>query len=79
MKRSELKSKANITKQPKDISDYKKQRNLVVKLNKERKNEYFENLQTLKTLNHFGISLNLIFLTNIPMENLKLSCLKKKI
>ena len=31
MKRSKLKSKANRTKPPKDISDYKKQRNLVVR------------------------------------------------
>ena len=46
LKRSESKSKANRTKQPKDISDYKKQKNLVVKLNKERKIEYFENLET---------------------------------
>ena len=37
MKRSELKSKANRTNRPKDISDYKKQRNLEVKLNKERR------------------------------------------
>lgn len=29
MKRSKLKSKVNRTKRPKDISDYKKQRNLV--------------------------------------------------
>ena len=35
MKRSELKSEANRTKRPKDISDYKKQQNLVVRLNKE--------------------------------------------
>ena len=48
MKRSELKSKANRTKRPKDISDYKKQRNLVVRLNKERRIEYFENLETSK-------------------------------
>ena len=75
MKRSELKSKANRTKRPKDISDYKKQRNLVVRLNKERKIEYFENLQTS---NHFGKNVNPIFLTNMPMEDLKLSWLKKK-
>ena len=36
MKRPELKSKANRTKRPNDISDYKKQRNLVVILNKEK-------------------------------------------
>ena len=53
MKRSELKSKANRTKQSKDISDYKKQRNLVVRLNKERRNEYFENLETLKNYKPF--------------------------
>ena len=53
MKRSELKSKANRTKRPKDISDYKKQRNLVVRLNKERKIEYFENLETSKNSKPF--------------------------
>ena len=37
MKRSEVKSKANRAKRQKDISDYKKQRNLVVRLNKERR------------------------------------------
>ena len=36
MKSLELKSKANGTKRPKDISNYEKQRNLVVRLNKER-------------------------------------------
>ena len=44
MKRSVLKSKAKIRKRPKDISDYKKQRNLAVRLNKERRIEHFENL-----------------------------------
>ena len=53
LKRSELKSKANRTKQPKDISDYKKQKNLAVKLNKERKIEYFENLETSKNSKPF--------------------------
>ena len=33
MKRSQLKNKANKTKDPKDILKYKKQRNYVVKLN----------------------------------------------
>ena len=46
MKRSKLKSKANRTKRPIDISDYKKQRNLAVRLNKERRIEHFENLET---------------------------------
>ena len=43
-----LKSKANRTKQPKDISDYKNQQNLVVKLNKERRIKYSENLEISK-------------------------------
>ena len=46
MKRSKLKSKANRTKQIGDVANYKKQRNLVVKLNKKRKTEFFENLET---------------------------------
>ena len=41
IKRFGLKSKASTTKRSKDISDYKKQQNLVVKLNKERRIEYF--------------------------------------
>ena len=53
MKRSELKSTANRTKRPKDISDYKKQRHLEVKLNKEGRIEYFENLETSKNSKPF--------------------------
>ena len=41
MKLSELKSKTNRAKGPKGVSDYKKQRNLVLRLNK-------ENLETWK-------------------------------
>ena len=48
MKRSELKIKANRTKQLEDITKYKKQRNLVVKLNRESKTQYFDNIQTSK-------------------------------
>ena len=43
-KRSRLKNKANKSQLPADLSKYKKQRNLVVKLNKKHKKEYFENL-----------------------------------
>ena len=43
MKRSRLKNKANKSQLPADLSKYKKQRNLVVTLNKYKK-EYFENL-----------------------------------
>ena len=48
-----MKSNANRTKRPKDNSHYKKQRNLVVRLNKERRIEYFENLETSKNFKPF--------------------------
>ena len=44
MKRSRLKIKANKSQLPAYLSKYKKQRNLVVKLNKKHRKEYFENL-----------------------------------
>ena len=44
MKRSGLKTKANKSQVPADLSKYKKQCNLVVKLSKKHKKEYFENL-----------------------------------
>ena len=45
-KRSQLKNKANKTKDPKDILKYKKQRNYVVKLNNQSKQEHFDTLNT---------------------------------
>ena len=48
MKRSALKRKESRTKQQEDIVNYKKQRNFVVKLNKETKLQYFNNLDTSK-------------------------------
>ena len=49
MKRSELKSKANRTKRPKDISDYKKTTKSCSQIKqRERRIEYFENLETSK-------------------------------
>ena len=53
MKRSQLKNKANRTKQLENITKYKKQRNLVVKLNRESKTQYFDNIQTSKTSKPF--------------------------
>ena len=53
MKRSALKPKASRTKQREDITKYKKQRNLVVKLNRETKLHYFNNLETSKNLKPF--------------------------
>ena len=46
MKRSRLKNKANKTKDPTNIKNYKKQRNYVAKLNKEAKLEYFSKLES---------------------------------
>ena len=46
MKRSKLKNKANKTKNPSDIKNYKKQRNYVVQLNKNAKLEYFNNFDS---------------------------------
>ena len=46
MKRSNLKNKANKTKDPTDIRNYKKQRNYVVNLNKEAKLEYFSKYES---------------------------------
>ena len=44
MERSQLKNKANKTKDPKDILKYKKQRNYVVKLNNQSMREHFDSL-----------------------------------
>ena len=43
MKRSQLKTIANKTKSPTDMAGYKKQRNLVVKLNRQAKKRHFTN------------------------------------
>ena len=53
MKRSKLKNKANRTKLQEDIAKYKKQRNLVVKLNRDSKLRYFDNIETLKNSKTF--------------------------
>ena len=48
IKRSKLKNKANKTKNPLDIMNYKKQRKYMTKLNKTAKREYFNNLKLVK-------------------------------
>ena len=53
MKRSQLKNKANRAKELEDITKYKKQQNLVVKLNRESKAQYFDNIQTSKNSKPF--------------------------
>ena len=53
MKRSALKRKASRTKLQEDIIKYKKQQNLVVKINRETKLHYFNNLETSKNSEAF--------------------------
>ena len=53
MKHSRLKTKANKSELPADLSKFKKQRNLVGKLNKKHKKEYFVNLNVATNSNSF--------------------------
>ena len=53
IKRSKLKNKANRTKLQEDIPKHKKQRNLVVKLNRDPKFRYFHNIETSKNSKTF--------------------------
>ena len=53
MKRSKLKNKANRTKLQNDIAKYNKQRNLVVKLNRDSKLRYFDNVEISKNSKPF--------------------------
>ena len=49
MKRSRLKNKANRSKDPVDIANYKKQRNLVVSLNRLAKSKYFNEVSNTES------------------------------
>ena len=49
MKRCKLKNKANKTKLVADLTKYKKQRTLVVKLNKNCTKEFFDKLEIKNT------------------------------
>ena len=71
MKRFKLKSKANRTKLQDDITKYKKQRNLAVKLNKDSKFRYFDNIETSKIQSLFGMSVSPTFPTNMLMVTLR--------
>ena len=53
MKRSKLKNKANRTKLQDDIAKYKKQRNLVVKLNRDSKLRYLDDIEISKNSKPF--------------------------
>ena len=66
MKRSKLKNKANKTKLPVDINNYKKQRNYVANLNKRAKlNSNILIDMTVKMASLFGLLVHLIFQINI--------------
>ena len=54
MKCSQLKIKAMKSESKKDVIEYKKQHNLVVKLKMRGKIGFFDNLETKITLNSFG-------------------------
>ena len=61
MKRSKLKNKANKTKAIDDLTKYKKQRNLIVKLNKNCEKEFFDNLEIKNTSKLFWDKCKLYF------------------
>ena len=61
MKGSHLKNKANKTKNETDIKNYKKQRNFVVKLNKQAKKSYFNKLNTSINSKHFLGKMQTVF------------------
>ena len=66
MKRSKLKNKANKTKLPVDINNYKKQRNYVANLNKRAKlNSNILIDMTVKMASLFGLLVSLSFQINI--------------
>ena len=48
MERSRLINKANKSKQPTDIASYKKQRNLIVSLNRQLKLDYLNSISNSK-------------------------------
>ena len=88
MKRSQLKNKANKTRKAVDIFNYKKQRNLVVKINNESKREYSDKLNVKTTtkpfwktckpyfsnkLLHGGSKITLIENDGIISENMKIA------
>ena len=83
MKCSKFKNKANRTKLQEDIAKYKKQQNLVVKLNRDSKLRYFHNIETSKNSKPFsnvckpyfsnkhahGDSYNIILIENEKITN----------
>ena len=75
MKRSRLKNKANRSKDPVHIANYKKQRNLVVSLNSQAKSEYFK-VSNTESSRPFWETCKPYFQINILAEILRLCSLK---
>ena len=76
MKLSQLKNKANETQDPKDILKYKKQRNYVVKVKNQSKQEHFDSLNPFLDPSLFGRAVSCTFLTSIHLVTQKLSLMK---
>ena len=75
MKSSRLKNKANRSKDPVAIANYKKQRNLVVSLNSQAKSEYFMKFQIPKAQGLSGKLASRSFQKNMFAEILRLCSL----
>ena len=78
MKRSQIKKKANRAKQIQDVTKYKKQQNLVVKLNREWKTQYFDNIQTSKNSKPFWDKCEPYFLYKNAHGNPKIILFEKE-
>ena len=76
MKRSRLKNKAKRTKAPIDIVNYKKQRNLVVSLNRQAKYKYFNEVSNSESSRPFWKLASRTFQINMLVEILRLCSLK---
>ena len=77
-KRSQLKNKANKTKQLDDITKYKKQRNLVIKLNRESKTQCFDNIQTSKSSKPYWEKCKPYFSNNYARGDSKIILIEKE-
>ena len=74
MKRSKLKNKANKTKSVDDLTKYKKQRNLVVKLNKNCKKGFFDNFEIKNNSKSFWDKCNAYFSNKSTLKAIPIYC-----
>ena len=65
MKRTHLKNLANKTKSPEDIANYRKQRNLVVNLNRKAKKSFYKSINTLSKSKNFWSACKPLFSNKI--------------